>query len=93
MSGRYASYWNAFLLLVFIAIYKPKLRNQTSMKVKQYLFHKTSMHSSRMLTARLLGVVVSALGGGGCLLQGVCSQGVSAWGGSAPGVSALGGVM
>ena len=91
MSGRYASYWNAFFLLVFIAIYKPKLGNQTSMKVKQYLFHKTSMHSSRMLTARLFGVVVCALGGGvcsrgsaprGCLLGGDLLQGCLLWGGS-----------
>ena len=60
----------------------------------------TSMHSSRVRTARLLPVSPSMHCTGGCLLLGgllrggVCSWGCLLLGGSAPsGVSALGGVV
>ena len=86
MSGRYASYWNAFLLESVITIFACAKWHQIQMN------RATRLHSSRMHTARLLSISPSmhctgwCLGPGGCLVLG------GAWsGGAVPG--SLGGVV
>ena len=70
-----------------IQLSKTKIHQIKSKQDKLNQFLKTSMHSSRMRTARLLPISPGMHCSGGCLLPG----GVCSWGCLLPGVSALGG--